>query len=536
LGTLSRSLAYWRFTLGLRRFLKQRITPEQARETIRQRMRDREARLLAMVRKGVFGVPHSPYLALLRQVGCELGDVERMVLSDGVEEALSRLYEAGVYVTFEEFKGRRPIVRNGLELPVRAADFDNPFLRSYYEGSTGGSTGRTTRIMWDLDHALAMLPPEVLTLDAHGFWGAPSALYRGVVPATVGVATILNSAVKGDVARKWFACVTDGNARVPFGHRLAIRHVRMMARLFGTRLPAPELVPLDNPGPVVDWMVETLRTEGRCVVSAFVSTALRVALAAAARGADLSGAAFKGSGEPPTPAKVRAITSTGAHYIPAYWMSEAGMIGAACANPADGNDLHLVKDCIALIQKVRQVPGWPTSVNAFCVTSLLPTSPKIALNVCADDFGLVERRSCGCPLEECGYTEHLREIRSYGKLTGEGVTLLNSHAVTVLEEALPARFGGSPLDYQLLEEEDERGFTRLSLLVSPRVQLADEQEAIGTVLDALSRDGVPAGTYWKEAGALRVRRAEPVWSAGGKFMPLCVAERLKQGSGRPPAP
>ena len=45
-----------------------------------------------------------------------------------------------------------------------------------------------------------------------------------------------------------------------------------------------------------------------------------------------------------------------------------------------------------------------------------------------------------------------------------------------MERVLPARFGGSPLDYQLMEEEDERGFTRLSLLVSPKLRIADESK------------------------------------------------------------
>jgi hypothetical protein len=42
----------------------------------------------------------------------------------------------------EEFKGRRPIARPGLELPVSPEDFDNPLLERHYEASTGGSKGR----------------------------------------------------------------------------------------------------------------------------------------------------------------------------------------------------------------------------------------------------------------------------------------------------------------------------------------------------------------------------------------------------------
>ena len=98
---------------------------------------------------------------------------------------------------------------------------------------------------------------------------------------------------------------------------------------------------------------------------------------------------------------------------------------------------------------------------------------------------------------------------------------------------LPERFGGSPLDYQLLEEEDEGGLTRLSLVVSPRVNLPDEQAAVRAVLDA-SRTGrrAFAAAVWEQAGSLQVKRMEPVWSAGGKFLPLCVSERLKAAAAR----
>ena len=128
----------------------------------------------------------------------------------------------------------------------------------------------------------------------------------------------------------------------------------------------------------------------------------------------------------------------------------------------------------------------------------------------------------------------MRAIRSYGKLTGEGVTLINSDMVPILEQVLPARFGGSPLDYQLLEEEDDRGFTRLCLLVDPSVRLPDEKNVVDVVLESMHRAG-HAGTYaanlWEQANSLTVRRGKPIWSAGGKFMPLWVAER----SARPAA-
>jgi len=254
-------------------------------------------------------------------------------------------------------------------------------------------------------------------------------------------------------------------------------------------------------------------------------------VAARERGLDLTGVTFRGGGEPPTPGKVAAIEATGARWVPNYGTTESGQIGAPCAAPLDGNDLHVLKDRVALVQRPYEVPGWGLSVGAFFVTTLTPASPKLMLNAGIDDYGVLEERACGCPFEEFGYTQHVREIRSFSKLTGEGLTLLETDLVSILEQVLPGRFGGSPLDYQLLEEEDEEGRTRLSLVVSPRIDLPDEQAAIRAVLDA-SRTGrrAFAAAVWEQAGSLRVRRMEPVWSAGGKFLPLCVSERLKRAA------
>jgi hypothetical protein len=42
-----------------------------------------------------------------------------LVRRDGLEDALRALYRAGVYLTVDEFKGRRPIVRGGQTIPAR---------------------------------------------------------------------------------------------------------------------------------------------------------------------------------------------------------------------------------------------------------------------------------------------------------------------------------------------------------------------------------------------------------------------------------
>ena len=532
MGIRSDVKTYARFALGLRGFLRQRITPAQAGELVRQRLRGREEAFLRVLRKGIFGYARSPYLPLLASAGCEFGDIGAMVRSAGLEQTLRRLHRAGVYVTFDEFKGRKPIVRNGVELPVLASDFDNPHLSRSYWGRTSGSTGPGTRVALDLDHILAEAPVRLLVLEAHGLVAVPSAVWRAVLPTTAGIYAVLWGAVTGELPQEWFS--PTGGAR--WGRRAkdgwALDAIVLASRLASVPFPRPKLVTLDDPGPVLEWIVRTLDARGACVLSTFVSPAVRVCEVARDRGIDLSGATFSAGGEPPTPAKVAVVTGTGAGWLPNYSASEVGMIGVACARPTGGDDYHVARDCVALIQVPLHVPGRAASVGAFHVTSLLPSAPKMMLNVALDDFGVLETRSCGCPLEELGYVEHVRSVRSYGKLTGEGVTLIHSDVVRVLEEVLPARFGGSPLDYQLLEEEDERGLTRLSLLISPRVQLADEQSPVSVVLEALKGSGHAASfaaASWQQAGSLRVRRAEPVWGAGGKFMPL--TER-SEGSNR----
>src|SRR5262245_51567575 len=102
---------YARFAFGLPRFLAERTTLEQARAVLAERLVHRGDNFLKVAERGIYGHAKSPYLPLLRRAGCELGDLRRMVREDGLEPALSALRAEGVYVSFEEWKGRAPIVR-----------------------------------------------------------------------------------------------------------------------------------------------------------------------------------------------------------------------------------------------------------------------------------------------------------------------------------------------------------------------------------------------------------------------------------------
>jgi hypothetical protein len=523
MGLLGDLKMYARFASGLRGFLRHTITLEEARAIVQQRLAEREANFLRLVEKGIFGYPRSPYLPLLRLAQVELGDIQDMVQRRGLEDTLRALREAGVYVTFEELKGREPMVRDGRVIPVHTADFDNPYLRRYYEAESGGTTGAGTRATVDLDHLAELTAHYMLVYEAHGILRVATAQWRGILPDSSGVSNALRHARYGHLLDKWFAFQA---VRSPLKFRLATRFLNWITRLYGVPIPRPQSVSLHQAVVVARWAGRTLQQQGACLVRAPISLALRVSLAAQKEGIDLTGATFMGSSEPPTPAKVAGITRSGASYVPAYVSVETSTIGLGCAQPTGPNDLHFLKDMLALIQYPRQVPGSKTMVDAFHFTSVVLTAPKMLLNVETDDYGVVERRSCGCPLEGYGLTEHIRDVRSFRKLTGEGVTLVGSEMVRILEEVLPARFGGSPLDYQLQEEEDGLGFTRLSLLISPEVEVADEAAVVDTVLEALAHSDYPADlarATWSQARSLQVKRMDPVWTHRGKLLPLNLA-------------
>jgi hypothetical protein len=526
--TLLRDLKmYWRFGSGLRSFLDHTLSLEEARKIVERRMAERDKNFLRLVERGIFGYTQSPYLPLLKLAGCEFGDIAAMVGSKGLEATLLALRQAGAYVTFEEFKGTTPIVRQGKVIPVRAHDFDNPYLSRYYQVETGGTTGAGTRVEFDLDHLAAIAPLIMLTLDAHGILDVPTALWYGILPDSSGINNVLLRARFGRVCLKWFTPITKRETRSSAKYRWATEYIIWAARLCGIAVPRPEPVNLDNAVIVARWAAETLKSHGACMVRTTVSLALRVCVAAHEQGLNLRGAVFWGGSEPPTATKVKEMNRVGARYIPTYWFIEAGVVGLGCAQTKDVDDIHLFKDCLALVRYPRQVPNTAVKVDAFHFTTLLPTAPKLMLNVESDDYGIVETRSCGCALETYGFTDHLRSIRSFRKLTGEGVTLVGSDMVRILEEVLPAKFGGSPLDYQLAEEEDEQGFTRLNLFVSPKIPIEDEKEVIDTVLDAMRKNSLAgdfAQALWRQARTLRVQRKEPVWTARGKLSPLHLAK------------
>ena len=519
--------AFAGFLTGLPHLVRLKMTVPEALAIVQQRLLNRELNFLAVVERGVFGRPRSPYRTLMELAGCTLADVREMVARDGLESTLLTLRHRGVYVSFEEFKGLVPIVRGSRTIETMPSDFDNPTAGRYFSTTTGGSTGPGRRVRLDLQHFEALLPGRIVVRHVQGISGAPAASWSDIPPGG-GLKGVLLQAAADEDATHWFTARLGGVNGAPMRFRLATHAALSVARLSGASVRWPQYLPFDQAVRLAEWAHEQVQRAGACTIHASVSRILRIAVAATDAGIDLTGTVLRGGGEPPTPAKVSQILRTGATFRSSYAFSEVGTVGSSCMNSSEPNDQHFMRDHLAMIQASRPVPGFAMEVPAFCYTSLLASAPKLLLNVESDDYGVVDSRPCGCLWESLGFPEHIREIRSFRKLTGEGVTLVGSDMERILDELLPSRFGGSSLDYQFAEEEDDGGFTRLILRVAPAVELGEEAEAIEFVLRALEGSGA-AGTLaqstWRQAGTLRIRRESPVMTTRGKLLPLDISPR-----------
>lgn len=513
-----------RFATGYPSFLRERLSLEQARATLRERLRQRPENLLRWVKRAVFERPGGVYRALFDHAGCEYGDLERSVRADGPEAALAALRQAGVWVAYEEFKGRRAVVRGGREIPTGPGAFDNPFVGPSLQRTTGGSSGRATRVMVDLDYFRDRAPNLAVADHAQGLDGVPWAMWFGGLP-DCGPNVVLSQLPYDSLPERWFDPIGDGAVRGAWRLDLGNRLVVHGARAFGRPVPVPEPVPLAEALTVARWAESTVARAGRAVLRCYVSLAMRVSSAALEHGIDLRGVVICGGGEPPTEGKVREIERCGARFQPNYYFAEAGPVAAGCLAPMGPNDLHLFEDRLAVVQCPREAGG--VTVDAFLFTGLLPSAPKLLFNVESDDYGVLETRACGCGLEREGFARHVRDVRSFGKLTSHGMTVVAGELSRVLEEVLPARFAASAVDFQLVEVEEPGAATRLRFVVSPRVAASDA--ALSEALFAALSQGTAAADFaraiWSQAGTVQVVRAEPEVTAMGKTRPLHLKAR-----------
>ena len=509
-------LAGLRFALSLPLFLRRTITLEQARAMLVQRRTNRSADFLRLAQRTIYGHAASPYRQLLLSAGCEPGDLTRLVQREGLEGALATLFRQGVYLTVDEMKGRRPVLRGSLSFQTGPRDIRNPLAAMHLHRSSGGTSGPATPRRSHLAFVRDRAVTRMLTMEAHGGGDWPVA--RWGVPGAVMLVNTLQLLCMGRSFTRNFMTVDPMSASIHARYRWSLRALQLGTRLAGRPDSGYEVVPRDQPLPIVYWLQDVLRSGQTPLLTTSPSAAVRVCASATAAGIELHGARFHVHGEPLTATRRATIEAAGVGVLTGYTSSETGHVGFCCETPARTDDLHYYDDLLALIQPGDQLPrpNEALPATALLATSLRSTAPLILLNTSLGDQANLTQRDCGCGLQKLGWHGHLDTIRSFEKLTAGGMTFHDTDIVRVLEEVLPARFGGTASHYQLFDDVLANGQPCLRLLIDPLVGPLDERAAIDLFLVSLGRgSGVERlmSMVWRDEGFLTVERRRPV--AGG---------------------
>ena len=499
-------------------YLRTPLTAAECRTMVRQRLEQRETDFLNLMRRAVFNNPDSPYQPLMRMAGCEYSDLVRLTHREGLEDTLRRLWREGVYLTVDEFKGRRPIVRGRVTIPCQNDQLRNPLVLPSFLASTSGSRGRATRVRLDMACIRERAVNMYLGLEARG-----GANWRNAVWSAPGIAPLLWYSGYGRPADRWFMQIDPASFTWRSQRGKSIRLLIWVSRLAGVPLPWPEYAPANNPQPILRWMQESLAKGAVPHLFGAPSAAVGLCEMAEQLGVSLQGARFTVTGEPVTAARLAAIRRAGGDPVPDYGSADTGgSLTCGCLAPEAPDDVHFFADLHALIQ----ADAAPFPRNALLITSLRDTAPFILLNVSMGDCATVTARRCGCPLERLGWPIHLKQIRSFEKLTALGVTFEDGEIIPLLEEMLPRTFGGGPTDYQLEEEESADGAPRLNLRVRPSVGDIDAEAVVKFFLEEIGKSSEikrNMAAIWRQAGLLRVVRGEPRRTSSGKILHLMAA-------------
>ena len=512
---VSFSKALWmgtRMAGKLPTLLRKPITFDKAMAVLKERFNHRERMFLFIARKGIYEHAESPYSSLLRAAGCEYGDLQKLVQEEGVDSTLKILFHNGIYLTVDEFKGRQPAVRGSQKIQVNPDRVRSPLSNSHVLARTSGSRSARTLVAFDLEFIRDSAINHCLGLGVRGGQQWVKADWEG--PGGGATFRVLKFGFLGSPSMRWF--LRGDPALQGRSTKWTARLIQLGHRLAGVPFPQPSYVPHDDPLPIARWMEAVLRSGRTPYIFGFVSSLVRLCQMANNAGIDLRGAKLHMVGEPTTDARIEVVRRAGADGIPRYGTVETGMIGYGCLKPKFADDMHLFHDLCALVQAETEHERLKIPKTALFFTSLLPTSPFVLLNVCMGDQAYIEKRPCGCPMEELGWTTHLHTVRSYEKLTAAGITLWDTDVIRVLEKELPSHFGGGPTSYQLVEDEIDAQ-PRVTLRVDPAIGTANADEIGEAFLRGIR---ATSSRLWRTPGFFRVERQAPMTAGSGKILHL----------------
>jgi hypothetical protein len=509
----------WRYVTKLPGYLRAPISPEECRERVQRQLRMRDESFLQLLERAVYPMPENPFNRLLRHAGIDLAAVRSLVKQRGLDSALEELYDAGVYLSHGESKGLQPVERDGLSFQMGPRQLDNPLVSEAYTTYTGGSRSPGRPIGIDLEMVAHEACHHRLYFENCGLVDHTPVLWRTVPPAAAGIKDVLRFAKIGKPTTRWFTpnrwSLREAPAHFAFtGCSVGVGSV------LGRSIPIPQYVPLNQPLKIVEWMARQVEAGNSVVCGTTPSAAVRLSAAASEHGLSIDGTVFFVGGEPFTPARHDILRRAGARGHNRYSMTEVGTMGMPCGNPSGVDDVHVLLDKLAIIQ--REAVMEENRVQELFVTSLHPATSKLWINVGTGDYADLDQRDCGCLLARLGLRTQIRNIRSYEKLTGGGITFEGERLIRIVEEMLPEQFGGVATDYQFVEEERD-GLTVMTLLASPRLGDIDESTIIETVLGELGgRDRAKQMNtqQWRSGRTMKLVRAEPEQTSAGKILAL----------------
>jgi len=234
-----------RLFVHLPAFVRTPLVPEQARTILRHRLAQRDTDFLTLMQRTVFGSARSPYRRLFAHAGYTFEDLTALVHREGLEGALRALYGSGIYLSVDEFKGRRPVVRGSLQMTIEPTALGNPLVPVQIPTLSSGSRGHRTVAGTSLAHLRDQAVGLCMFLQSrgqhrrvHGHCGVPggSALHE-----------LLRNYYAGLRLGAWFSHVDPAARDLHPRYRWSIRVVRWGAWIAGRPFPAPRYVHPDDP-------------------------------------------------------------------------------------------------------------------------------------------------------------------------------------------------------------------------------------------------------------------------------------------------
>jgi hypothetical protein len=505
-------------------FLRESANLQNAQKEIRNALDSREDRFLELIYTRVYQSADSPYLRLLKRAGCDYSDLQNQVRSRGLEKTLEQLASEGVYLTSDEFKGKKEIIRGKDHFRISPAELETQGVTASFVAQSSGSRNQPIQSRISLDWLRIRALGIGLFLDSHNLCSHAHAIYEPTLPASTAINNLLYNAKFRIATDRWFARRIPVNSRIEASYYYSVTYLLILtARMLGHNFPKPEFIHDRGIEAIVRW-VDDKRTHSKaCCIKTTASNAAKISNVACKMRISLEGTKFISGGEPFTESKHEVIKRAGATAVPRYNYGGGLTVGLGCANPLYTDEVHVTLYMLAVIQQPKSVTLQDRVIRPLLCTTLHPSAPRLLLNVDNGDYADLLFRDCGCALQSAGLTLHLHHIRSYEKFTGEGMNYFYGDLFELLEKIIPCEFGGGPGDYQLVEEEDGNGQTRLTLLVHPLVEKIDEERLLTRLQLGLaegSRNNRFMSKLWQDSRTFRIRREVPHASPRGKILPL----------------